>query len=297
MWGLDKVEMMGPKVQAQRKKHEAMLEMLNGAIGPAETAAVLRSLPAGKRVGADRRANEGWRAAAESEAFVKLVAKVWDDVWTTSYQPSEWLLNLVGLLYKGKGKSDLFGNYRGLTFSQHIVKAYETLLMRRMTRFFEVLKLFPDSQYGGRRVRSPIHALILGALVMAGRKRIVVIVTDLAKAFPSTRWAAVLMGYFMAGVCGKMLRMVCEMLEGMMSQVEVGSEKSHVYDVVAGLVEGRVMCPMSFCVTVSELSCLLAEAGCGVTVNGVQVSILQFIDDNKIYAENMAMAQRACEMF
>jgi hypothetical protein len=270
-----------------------MLEMPNGAIGPEETAAVLRGLAAGKRAGADKRANEGRRAAAESEAFVVLVAKVWDGVWATAYQPSEWMLNLAGLLYKGKGPSDLFGNYRaGLTFSQHIVKAYEALLAKRLTTFFEVLKLFPDSQYGGRRGRSPIHALVLGALVMAGRRRTVVIVTDLAKAFPSTRWAAVLMGYFMAGMCGKMLRMLCGMLKGMESQVEVGSETSHVYQqVVAGLVEveGRVLCPMSFCVTVSELSCLLAEEGCGVTVNGEKVSILQFIDDNKICAENMAM--------
>jgi hypothetical protein len=296
MWGLDKIALMGPQIRSQRAKHEEMLEMLNGAIGPEETAAVLRSLTAGKRVGADKRANEGWRAAAESEKFVVLVAKVWEGVWTTAYQPSEWMLNLVGLLYKGKGPSDLFGNYRGLTFSQHIVKAYETLLAKRLTTFFEVLKLFPDSQYGGRRGRSPIHALVLGALVMAGRRRTVVIVTDLAKAFPSTRWASVLMGYFMAGVCGKMLRMLCVMLKGMESQVEVGSETSHVYQVVAGLVEGRVLCPMSFCVTVSELSCLLAEEGCGVTVNGEKVSILQFIDDNKIYAENMAMAQKACDV-
>ena len=79
-----------------------------------------------------------------------------------------------------------------------------------------------------------------------------VIVTDLAKAFPSTKWEAVLMGYFMTGVCGKMLRMICKMLRGMTSQVEVGSATSAEYQVVAGLVEGRAMCPMSFYVTVSE---------------------------------------------
>ena len=56
------------------------------------------------------------------------------------------------------------------------------------------------------------------------------------------------------------------------------------------------MCPMSFCVTVSELSSLLAEAGCGINANGEMVTIVQFIDDNKIFCDDMDGAQRALDV-
>jgi hypothetical protein len=295
-WGRNMMDRMGDKVRMQPQAHAEMLKMLNGVIGVEETAEVLRTLKSGKRVGSDKRANEGWKAAAAADEFATLVAEMWNEVWDEVYQPSEWMKNLVGLLYKGKGPVEFFGNYRGLTFSQHIVKAYEEMLKRRMTKFMEALKLYQDAQYGGRQGRSPVHAIIMSVLVLAGRRRTVIIVTDLAKAFPSTKWDAVVVGYFKMGVCGKMLRMICKMLQGMTSQVEVGNETSTEYQVVAGLVEGRVMCPMSFCVTVSELSSLLAEAGRGLKANGEVVTIVQFIDDNKIFCDDMDSAHRALDV-
>ena len=183
-WGIDMKERMGEIIQRQPQAHAEMLKMLNDVIGVEETTEVLKTLKSGKRVGSDKRANEGWKAAAEAEEFAELVSKMWNEVWDAAYQPSEWMKNLVGLLYKGKGPVEIFGNYRGLTFSQHIVKAYEEVLKRRMTKFMEALKLYPDAQYGGRRGRSPVHAIIMSALVLAGRSRTVIIVTDLAKAFP-----------------------------------------------------------------------------------------------------------------
>ena len=75
-WGTDMTDRMGEVVQRRPQAHAEMLKMLNDVIGEEETAEVLKTLKSGKRVGSDKRANEGWKAAAEAEEFVTLVTEM-----------------------------------------------------------------------------------------------------------------------------------------------------------------------------------------------------------------------------
>lgn len=82
---------------------------------------------------------------------------------TNNCLPNEWKFAIVTPLYKQKGELSDFNNYRGISVLSPFSKLFERILQRQILNYFDVNKLFNNSQHGfraGFSCETALHELI-----------------------------------------------------------------------------------------------------------------------------------------
>jgi hypothetical protein len=77
--------------------------------------------------------------------------------------PNEWKFAIVTPLYKQKGELSDFNNYRGISVLSPFSKLFERILQRQILNYYDVNKLFNNSQHGfraGFSCETALHELI-----------------------------------------------------------------------------------------------------------------------------------------
>jgi len=96
--------------------------------------------------------------------FQSLILLLFNGIWESHVQPTDWQICLVQPIYKGhdKDKSDS-ASYRGMYLNDTLVKLFEGLLLARLTTHTELGNTLTSNQLGTKsctQTHDAIHSLI-----------------------------------------------------------------------------------------------------------------------------------------
>ena len=172
------------------------------------------------------------------------------------------------------GNRDQAEMYRPIALTSHLIKIFEKVIRKSVTKFLEEYSLYNENQHGFRAGHSCLSQL-LGHYdkilrLMEEGYNVDVIYLDFAKAFDKLDLNIALQKLFNLGIRGKVLAWIECFLKGRKQQVVVNGAKSEPVDVVSGVPQGSILGPLIFIVDLGDID-----------VDLVVTSVSSFADDSR----------------
>ena len=208
--------------------------------------------------------------------------------------PRSWTDGLIFPIYKSgtKAPRNNVHNYRGITLLSVVYKVLCRVLLARLEKQCETMRILAEEQYGFRRGRSTVECIYtLTELVRHRRehkKRTIACFIDIAKAYDSVDRQLLWQQIHENGVHGKMFRMLRALYTDTRSCVQVDGQQSTWFNVDVGVRQGCALSPLLFLLFINGLARRLDECKTGVDVDGGpgKLSVMMFADDIVLLAES-----------
>ena len=177
--------------------------------------------------------------------------------------PSDWEQSFIVCFYKGKGDAQERGNYRGLRWTEQIMKVLE----RIVDGLIRQVVLIDDSQFGFFQGRGTTDAVFvvrqLQEKYLAANKRLYMAFVDLEKAFDRVPRKVIWWALRKLGVDEWIVRLVQGMYYDARSCVLVGVGYSEEFEVKDGVHQGSVLsrCFSSLCWKPCHMSSAVGSHG------------------------------------
>ena len=193
--------------------------------------------------------------------------------------PSDWEQSFIVCLCKGKGDALERGNYRGLKFTEQVMKVLERIVVGLIRQVVSI----DDSQFGfvpGRDTTDAIFVVRqLQEKYLTANKRLYMAFLDFEKAFDSVPRKVIWWALRKLGVDEWIMRLVQGMYSNARSRVRVGEGYSEEFEVKVGVHQGSVLSQLFFIIVLEALSC---EFRCGIPWED-------------LYAENLVIIAESLE--
>lgn len=141
--------------------------------------------------------------------------------------PNQFKHAVVSPIYKQKGPSQFFQNYRPISLLTSFAKIFERCLKRRITKFLEENKVIRENQFGfqkGKSTSDAILQLVEGIYpVLDKGQRGAAVMMDLSKAFDLVDHAKLLEILYRVGINGVPLKLFQIYLSGRTQQVKLST--------------------------------------------------------------------------
>ena len=181
------------------------------------------------------------------------------------------------------------GNYRGITITSAVYKAYCSILNTRLSEWAEQNHRLIDNQNGFRKHRSTVDHLSTLTSIIENRKRqkksTFVGFVDFRKAYDTINRALLWSKLESVGISGKMLTAIKSLYNNVKCSVWINGHMTDWFSVHSGLKQGCILSPLIFNLFVNDLGTLLEHSGKGVSLDGVNLSCLFYADDLVLIAE------------
>ena len=239
-------------------------------------------------------------------------------VWTLETIPSAWRKALIRPIYKAKSACPLTTeNYRAVTLINTMCKLYEDVLCQRIGFHLESTHQLSGSQAGSRRLMGCTEMVYTLAEAIKHRHETTgqgtyACFVDFQLAYPSCHHDIILQKLHAKGVQGPIWRNIRALYTKMQSQVmHPAIAKDDFFDINIGLREGSILSPILFLVVADDMQAYLQkhpfEGGSaknaqpqvshlgkrpprndrvGLHINGINLSIFQYVDDACLLAES-----------
>ena len=221
--------------------------------------------------------------------------------------PAEFTETRLQALYKKKGSRKDLNNYRFLHLRSTLAKLFEFIVMQKVKD--TMYAAFPEAQIGGKpNCRTTEHLYVLTSLMQRSVKDkkspdgFVIVFKDVMKAFDKVGAEHELFSTALAGVKGKVLR-ILEMLNKRTEFSVIGDDEDRrfVKDYVGG--QGTVYTCTSASLTMPQMMGWLVEMkeeemsqtmGVEIGERKVKIRELEFVDDESSISKDIEQARIKC---
>lgn len=212
--------------------------------------------------------------------------------------PEVFNFAMVRALYK-KGKFWDPRNYRPITLASVWPKNLGSMIAERLLNWAEEMNLLSDEQFGFRKKRSTVQALLALHSIVASRKRqnknTVAGFLDVSKAYDQVFRSGLLVKLYKKGLRGKFFSLIGKSLSNMKRRMKGGSpqeEELSNFSPEEGVAQGAPESPVLYNLFMDDLIRELKSKGFGVFYRGKKVPGLWFADDICLMADSAEELQR-----
>ena len=179
--------------------------------------------------------------------------------------PKNMKLAIVKPLYKGKCKLEI-SNYRPISLLPVLSKILEKIVNFRLVKFFDKYKIMYEGQYGFRKNRSTVDAIldVTGNIVDGFNKGMYTmgVFIDMSKAFDSIKHETLFKKLERYGIRGVALRWIKSYLNGRSIKVLFGTTMSKNYPIEYGAPQGSVLGPLIYSILANDMHRCLKFSTC-----------------------------------
>ena len=211
--------------------------------------------------------------------------------------PSEWNIGLIKPIPKGDGKDPRDPlSYRGITLISIPSKIYADILNIRLSNWIEENSFLVEEQNGFRQNRSCMEHIYTLYSVINKRKlnklSTYACFVDAKKAFDTVNRQCLWYKLYAMGLNGRILNAVKSLYSDVKCAINVNGLITQFLDVDLGVKQGCRLSPTLFALYVNDLAENINALGCGVDIDGEQLSLLLYADDVIFIAPTEQSLQR-----
>ena len=166
----------------------------------------------------------------------------WNLSMETGNIPQSLKTSIIPPIHKGGSKSEA-ANYRPVALTSHLIKTFEKVLRKRMTKFLDDNDKLNKNQHGFRTGRSCLTQLL------AHYDNIISLLEDGQKVDHNI----LLRKLQQLGIQGKTLHWIQTFLGGRTQRVIVNGKLSVPHNVISGVPQGSVIGPLLFLVLIGDI--------------------------------------------
>ena len=230
---------------------------------------------------------------------MRFIHKIITNLWTTEKVPASFKETVIRPFLKDPEKDPTDpGNYRPVSLLNTLMKVYEQVLKERVVAVLEENNYFSTIQAAYRKGRSTAdHILVLQELFyhyrytkigLRNKKGMVPLYMafmDLTKAFDTVPRKLLFQKLRIAGVGGKMLRVIKNLYSNNRAKVRIGDYESEYFNINSGVMQGSKLGPILFNIFINDLLVELHNSKAGAKIGRCYISALGFADDVSLVAD------------
>lgn len=261
-------------------------DILNSGISILDVRKAIRSLHKNKTAGYDGIPAE----VLQSDTCIHFLHRLFCVCFETGKIPEAWNYGIITPLLKDPA-SDARNpmNYRGITVTSSVYKAYCNVLNHRLTRWAEQEGKLTDFQNGFREKRSTIDHLSTITSIIENRKFMkkstYIAFVDFSKAYDTINRELLWTKLQSHGINGKILQSLQSLYQNVKCSVKVNHFKTDWFDVKSGLKQGCILSTLLFNLYLNDLSNVLSTLNKGIVVDNSCINHLCYADDLILIAD------------
>ena len=225
-----------------------------------------------------------------SDACIFFLHRLFCVCFETGKMPQKWSYGIINPIQKCATSDPREpGNYRGITITSAVYKAYCSILNSRLSDWAEQNNKVIDNQNGFRKQRSTMDHLSTLTSIIENRKRqrksTFVGFVDFRKAYDTINRDLLWSKLVSAGISGKMMTAIKSLYNNVKCSVRINGHMTDWFDVNSGLKQGCILSPLMFNLFIDDLGTMLEHSGKGVSLGNMTLSCLFYADDLILIAE------------
>merc|ERR1711867_371958 len=228
--------------------------------------------------------------------FTPILTRTFNICLSSSSFPKSWLESLIFFIHKKSNRNDP-NNYRSIAIQNPFLKAFSSLLCKRISKFASLKNILPTFQFGFRPNHSTTAAAALLYEVahqqLMAKKKLFVCFVDFSKAFDSVDRSMLLIKLQSVGFPFSFCQLLHFILKNINSRIKSSNSISSPFQCSKGVPQGDPSSPLLFNLFLSDLPDHLTHQA--PSLNNTIIQYIQYADDLALIADSPNQLQIAID--